>query len=832
MGLKRLPLVGILAALAALVGRCPFLPSPLPTGVPGAEGSSGVRRGEEEAPPGPGPEPERERGRGRLAKLRSEGRYEELRSALSACGFADPRCAQMLGELYFTGTSVEQNIPRAVSLWKVAADLGDAEAQFSMGLAYTLYPLLPALDCEAGGGAPAEGLAEELDSVPCELYPYSARDAPRFAAKYESLIAESSVRSEGPGAAADGAALFESVARSLRLSNAYFYFSSLSGHAGSQLALAFRYEHGLGLPRSCEAAMANYLEVARTSASVRGQGFPDREQLVRLSIPEWEPMKKLFSRSENRNREDLAVNLAESGNITIQLALAKRYLLGADGFPQNSEKAYKYLRRIADRAESLVGVVLDAASVLIFGEAIGLLGYMHALGLGTPKDLKTASEYFSISAFIYNDPGGHNGMGYVYFQGCEGFERNFRLAFHHFNESAFHLFADAQYNLGSLYLAGMGTSQSYSEAISWFTRAYEQGHVPSAYALSQLAFNGLGTNRDCSAALGFLRSVLHTSRWLGGLVSLNNRLSSDSKAGRPGTSQLVLNSMKLAVTGHDPSLANLAALLERDFRSGFSDWGSALLGPALEDLSLDPPRPRDWLRSLSLKVIPRFITGLFPDLRDPGAGRADGPGRGNRWYLPQMLLEFSIYNDNVDSVVRYGDFYYYSRGAELKLELVPLRGDLSPSWLRPLRPKIVSVSSPNYPASSDVYRIAAHSLLKSRWMISPISEACFNLGVMFQFGIGVPQDLNLASHYYKRMLRTGNINKVGNGIGELLSLFARVHQKLVAPARPARDGPPRGDPQADAQLALVLRLGRLLLFLLALRLLLSLHARRMRVQAG
>lgn len=779
----------------------------------------------------------------RYDDLYREKRYKELYAELKECGFKDPKCIQMLGDAYFTGMYVEQDIVAAISYWKISSDFGNPEGQFSMGMAYTLFPFLSSLECITLAGPGAQGELASIEKfvengdnaalpVPCDFYPYSVEEAPKFLEKYKSLIARHSSFSvsDQTHEGKEEGFILKNMTESIQLSSLYLYFSSLSGHTGAQLALGFRYEHGLGVPKSCEAAISNYIETAKSSVSLKKEGLSEREQLIRLSIPDWEPIKKLYNPTENRNREDLAVNLAESGSITIQLALAKRYLLGVDGFQQDTTRAYKYLRKIADKAKSMVGIVLDIPSTLIYGEAIGLLGYMHALGIGTAPDLKIAAEYFSISAFIYNDPGGHNGMGYVYFHGCEGFERNFRLAFHHFNESAFHLFADAQYNLASLYLTGMGTSQSYSDAISWYTRAYEQGHLPSAFALSQLNLNGLGTNRDCNVALGFLRGILQRSSWSSDLISATNNFSRSKS--RTERNMMILSTMKLAITGYESSLSNLAFLLDQDVKSNrHLDRVSSIMGLPLPDFSSRPYQARSWFKSISAKVIPRFLLDFFPDLEDIAADAETSihanvhDGQRNKWYLPQMFLEFSIYKENVDSIVRYGDYSYYGKGVELRYKLSSRSSeDPSPSWVRPLEPEIVSMESPNYQTALGLYKIASNTLVTSRWMISPVSEASFNIAFMTQFGIGVDQDLHLAEKYYKRMVETGSINKVSNGVGDLLVTLTQVH-KAVALLLNSIKKVSYQDLMADRNFRLILKLGHLLLFLLILKLLVYMYTK-------
>jgi len=49
--------------------------------------------------------------------------------------------------------------------------------------------------------------------------------------------------------------------------------------------------------------------------------------------------------------------------------------------------------------------------------------------------------------------------------------------------------ANAQYELGILYIRGMGVEQSYTEGAKWHRKAAEQGHVDAQYSLGVMHFN-------------------------------------------------------------------------------------------------------------------------------------------------------------------------------------------------------------------------------------------------------------------------------------------------------------------------------------------------------
>ncbi len=77
--------------------------------------------------------------------------------------------------------------------------------------------------------------------------------------------------------------------------------------------------------------------------------------------------------------------------------------------------------------------------------------------------------------------------------------------------------AEAQHQLGQLYLTGNGTLQDFEEAVKWFSLAAEQNHAPAQYELGLLYHIGQGVNIDneksymwlnLSAAAGLENAIL------------------------------------------------------------------------------------------------------------------------------------------------------------------------------------------------------------------------------------------------------------------------------------------------------------------------------------
>jgi len=56
--------------------------------------------------------------------------------------------------------------------------------------------------------------------------------------------------------------------------------------------------------------------------------------------------------------------------------------------------------------------------------------------------------------------------------------------------------ADAQYNLGLMYLLGDGVPENDAEAVKWFRLAAEQGYATAQYNLGRMYANGYGVPQN------------------------------------------------------------------------------------------------------------------------------------------------------------------------------------------------------------------------------------------------------------------------------------------------------------------------------------------------
>lgn len=126
-------------------------------------------------------------------------------------------------------------------------------------------------------------------------------------------------------------------------------------------------------------------------------------------------------------------------------------------------------------------------------------------------DVQVAEEKFK--ALMENaragDPAAQNGLGVMYYTGeavsktpsGQVLDNDPELAAGWFFRAAEQGYADAQFNLGLLYINGEGVPQDIPHAVELFQKAAEQGHVDAQNNLGAMYFTGEGVTRDEKKAI-------------------------------------------------------------------------------------------------------------------------------------------------------------------------------------------------------------------------------------------------------------------------------------------------------------------------------------------
>jgi len=488
-----------------------------------------------------------------------------------------------------------------------------------------------------------------------------------------------------------------SYASNEALALVYLYAASTQGHPGAVMAMGYRHMNGFGVPKVCTTAALNYIEYAKNVTGIYSEGMPQAVELVRLNL---EKDRKVITSSEI----NLFMQIATGGDTGVAAAIGKRYLLGIDGFKQNYQRALQYLRIAANN---------DHAG------ALSLLGYMFCLGLNVEKNLDVAYAYF-VSAAEQDDALAHNGLGYIYYTGSGIQKRNYKLAFEHFNKSAFGGSADGMFNLASVYLSGTGTELSFRKAALWYTQALDRGHTPAAYSLAIMHLNGIGTVRDCNTAVKLLKQVTERGSW----VSDKLHQAYDLQEKNPDAAAWLF--LKIAETGHEVAQMNLAHLLDTQASFLFYD---------------EPPTHGE--------EVPEKLR------------------KENKVYA-QRFYELSADHGSASSELRLGDYAYYGWGLQISTEPVEehfkksendTEEDDGGSWndyyLKPetdmlSRETRFAWQNTSYTTALAHYRKTASMKISGEWMQPFVSRAAFNMGYMYQFGVGIAQDLNIAKRHYQK----------------------------------------------------------------------------------
>ncbi len=144
-------------------------------------------------------------------------------------------------------------------------------------------------------------------------------------------------------------------------------------------------------------------------------------------------------------------------NPEAQVEVGSRYAKGI-GVPKDLKKAAEWYMRAAAQGHAPAQYRLAA---------------MHERGHGVKKDEGVAQTWYRRAAELGNVRAMHN-LAVLYTRRTAG-KADFTSAKNWFHQAARHGLADSQFNLGILFENGLGTRKNITEAYKWFTLAAQQG---------------------------------------------------------------------------------------------------------------------------------------------------------------------------------------------------------------------------------------------------------------------------------------------------------------------------------------------------------------------
>lgn len=166
--------------------------------------------------------------------------------------------------------------------------------------------------------------------------------------------------------------------------------------------------------------------------------------------------------------------------------LGKMHLMGM-GTPKNTPEAIKWFRTVANipfnPQKDMHRFSPDAPEYMdVRADAITTLARIYMAGHDVPKDPAEARKWYQKAETIGYVPAG-NIVGNMYETGYGG-KRDIKRAFQSYKAAAELGYGPAQYNLGRLYEAGDGVAADQKLASGWYQEAAKNGHAEALYKMA------------------------------------------------------------------------------------------------------------------------------------------------------------------------------------------------------------------------------------------------------------------------------------------------------------------------------------------------------------
>ena len=363
-------------------------------------------------------------------------KFEELKKAAEQ---GDANAQFNLGVCYEKGDGVE----KAVEWWTKAAKQGHANAQYNLGLAYD------------------NGRGVEKDLKEAVKWWTKAAEQGDAVAQYNLGVAY---------AHGDG------VEKDLEEAVKWYKKAAEQGFAGAQCNLGVCYENGDGVEKDLKEAV----KWCKKSAE---QGIAKAQYNLGVCYARGYGVEKDLKEAVKWYKK-----AAEQGDAKAQYNLGLCYTYGM-GVKKNLKEAVKLYEKAAEEGDV---------------KAQYNLGFCYTYGMGVKKNLKEAVKWYEKAAEEGYAQSQYN-LGVCYARGY-GVEKGLQKAVEWWTKAAEQGHVNAQYNLGVAYLNGDGVEKDSQKAVEWWTKAAEQGHGESKMSLGFLYEKGaVGTPPDLKKAVKYYK---------------------------------------------------------------------------------------------------------------------------------------------------------------------------------------------------------------------------------------------------------------------------------------------------------------------------------------
>ena len=465
----------------------------------------------------------------------------------------------------------------------------------------------------------------------------------------------------------------------------YHTFSALGGNTRSEMTAAYRHHSGIGTPRNCNEASYWYKKVADKAVAYARSGPPGGQTLQKDSYRIADDNGGVYGEGASVVSSGIYANkagpnsdshaafddvleyldlMSRKGDLKATFSLGRLHYEGSRTMKRNLRTARAYFRIVAQKYWAKDGSILteDGGIGRVASKAAGYLGRMSLRGEGMEQSFEKALIWFK-RGLANGDALCQYELGLMYLQGL-GVRRDAVTAADYFKEAANQDFASAQTYLGQLFL----DQGDISTAIRYFDLAARHGHIEAFYHLAEISNNGIGRERSCGVATAYYKLVAEKAE------PIHSSFDEANIAYEDGDMETALTTyMMAAEQGYESAQANVAYLLD-EYQSIFS------------------------------------IKSLVPWKKD------------RTTFLRNTVLALvywtrSAKQSNIDSMVKMGDYYLGGHGVEADMEK----------------------AATCYQTAADTHQSA---------------QALWNLGWIHENGIGVEQDFHLAKRFYDQALET------------------------------------------------------------------------------
>lgn len=503
--------------------------------------------------------------------------------------------------------------------------------------------------------------------------------------------------------------MFGTVPQDQALAHLYYHFAAQGGDNRAKMAMGFRLMHGIATPSNFTLAARYYKEVADKAYENFMDGPPGGRHLKQYSWLLSDAQGGLYgkgaSRSPPSKRYPLLpasssqtfgmafrylkyLALLEDSVAPANYALANLFYDGDIVIDPNYEMAAKYAK------ECLKETTGNPKFKSIHGLCSGFLGLRYLRGEGVDQNFNIAMRLFK-QGIKYDDFVSMNGLGLMYLEGL-GVEKNEMEAAALFKRAG--SYGPAHYNLARIYLRRGDLPNAFLQ----LDIASKRNNIPALYHQGMLLYNGsVGKMSESTPYFQLVSERVH---------DLHSSLRWAHKRYDEGDyGSAILGFLLAAEEGYQEAQLNLAYMLDDENQYfSFKKFFPHLFGFKVE------MKDSNTQEKLSAPENEHTFSGSYlnHDQQD---------------YSPSDLTNYTTWKQQKDFLA----FIYWTRSAkQYNIDALVKAGDY---FLKGIGVR------PNPTEAASRYQVAAdYASSLARW----------NLGWMYENGIGVDQDFHLAKRYY------------------------------------------------------------------------------------